>query len=397
MGAFDDAYEKKSLSLALNNVLKRSVDRSRINYTPGIVAGVTTDKETVYLEAAGVTNIETKEPIQKDTLFYYWSNTKAIVCTALLILVEKRKVDLDVPAKKYLPRLGEVKVLKEIKDGNLYLEDPKNDITLRMLLTHTAGFSYSFARSPYSLMYAKTGQPDLLNINDETFDCQFLIFEPGTNYSYGTNIDWVGLIIEKVTGQTLESFLTETIFDPLGMHCTFRPLKFQKDKLMALHYRNPEGKVLIYHRKFYLKYDIGGHGLVGTVEDYLKFMRLWLNKGKTSYGVALFSETTWEMAIANHLPDGIFVTSGGSSNPDLVFGALSDDKDFHGLVFAKTSKDSKSGKPKHTLYWSGIANLYYWIDLENRIASYWATELFPSGNPVVESYIEFEKAVYECI
>ncbi len=185
---------------------------------PGVVAGITTDRENIYLGAAGKRSVDSDVPMTTDTTFAIFSTTKALTATAALQLVESGDLDIDAPAKSYVPAIGELQVIEGFDDaGEPILRAPASDITTRQLLLHTAGFGYDFFNETYNRLATDHGQPSIVTATMESLTTP-LLFDPGTQWEYGTNMDWCGLVVEAITGKRLDDVMAERIFTPLGMN-----------------------------------------------------------------------------------------------------------------------------------------------------------------------------------
>jgi len=370
---------------------------------PGVVAGVTTDRETIVLESSGRRALDKDTPMTTDTVFAIFSTTKAITGTAALQLVERGQLDLDAPAREYEPRLGEVSVIDGFDDaGQPRLRAPKSEITTRQLLTHTAGFGYDFFNETYNRLATEHGQPSIVTSSMASLRSP-LLFDPGTEWEYGSNIDWAGQVVEAVSGQRLGAVMSDRIFSPLGMSNTSFDLYPDTDGRRArMHHRGEDGSLSPNH-KWALPADpevhMGGHGLYSTVGDYLKFMRMWLNDGMSDSGEQVLKPETVEMAERNHLGDLKVTALPG------VIPALSNDAEFFpgmpkswAYTFMINDEDAPTGRPAGALAWAGLANLYYWIDRRNKIGGYWATQILPFADAIsVGRYLEFETAAYNAL
>ncbi|KAK6455939.1 beta-lactamase/transpeptidase-like protein [Scheffersomyces xylosifermentans] len=386
---------RQQLKRELDPILHNGTCLDNENLAPGIVFGVTNDKETVYLNHSGYLNIETKDPVTNDSKFAMLSATKPISSLAMLQLVDRNLVDLDTPVEKYLPKFASVTILTKDANGNKVFSKPKNKATLRQLLTHTAGFAYSFTNEDYLQTLVSTGQPNLFDSNSSTFDATYLTFEPGTDWSYGMGLDWAGLVLEEVTGLSLGEYIRVNILEPAKMNnTTFKLSKTEKD-LMLIHVRGETGMNVFdlqYPRESQI--DMAGHGLFGTVDDYLKFIRIWLNKGKTDDGVQLLSEKLWEVAVQSNLPKGTEMKNLDAYQANLC-GPVSFPPDSSWtLGFCRNGTDFHTGRKSGSLWWCGVANCYLWVDLKTKIGGFYATQVFPYGDPSRETYYGLEEAVY---
>lgn len=368
---------------------------------PGVVAGVTTDAATVYLSASGVRALDADTPMTTDTVFGIFSTTKAITATTALTLVDAGLLDLDVPADTYLPELAGISVIEGFDAAGGQLLRPARSVpTTRQLLTHTSGFGYAFYSGRYLRLQQDFGVPDIATCRRASIGTP-LLFDPGTDWLYGTGLDWVGLVIEAITGRRLGDVMAERLFVPLGMsHTAFGVAPADRDRLTTLHHRRPDGSLKPNHRFGPVEnpeVHMGGHGLYSTVEDYLRFLRMWLREGRSDDGSQLVAASTIAEACADQLH--------GLPMPDLstVLPPLSNDTKFlphqsWSLAFARDGATSPTGRPAGSQSWAGLANLYFWLDPRNKIAGYWAAQLFPFADRVsFGHYSAFEKAVYEAI
>ena len=247
---------------------------------PGVAAIATDRTGNVYEGAAGKRMLGQNDDMTTDTVFAIFSTTKAIAGTAALQLVEEGKLDLDAPARAYVPEIGELQVIEGFDEaGNPRLRQPKRDMTTRMLLLHTAGLAYDIFNETYSRLARDHGQPSVVTASRVSITTP-LLFDPGEAWEYGSNIDWVGQIVESITGKRLGEVMQERIFEPLGMTSTaFTLTPEMRSRLARIHQREADGS-LTPMPDFELPQDpelhMGGHGLYGTVEDYCRFIRMWL-------------------------------------------------------------------------------------------------------------------------
>jgi methyl acetate hydrolase len=365
---------------------------------PG-VAAVATDREgIVYRGAAGVRAMGQDAAMTTDTVCAIFSTTKAITGTACLQLVENGRLDLDGPAKTYAPAIGDLQVLDGFAaDGTPQLRPPKRDITTRMLLLHTAGLGYDFFNENYNRLAQEQGQPGVITATHASMNTP-LLFDPGEQWEYGSNIDWAGQVVEGITGQRLGEVMQERILGPLQMGDTVFSLRpDMRGRLAQIHQRQSDGSLepLDLELPQDPEVHMGGHGLYSTAEDYAKFLRMWLNDGAGPDGRVLKPETV-EMAAANGLGDMKIKGLPG------VIPSLSNYAEFFpgmpkswALTFMVNDEDAPTGRPAGSLAWAGLANLFYWIDRRNGVAGFWATQILPFADPTsVVGYLDFESAVY---
>lgn len=370
-----------------------------------LIAGVTTAQSTRYKSVKGVISVDDNEPVCDDSLFCLYSCTKSITAMAILILIEQGKLELKGLAKKYLPVLEDFYVVGEddIDDDTGEVKGshpkPKTDVTIEHLLLHTAGFAYLFTDTTYFKIMTKkrvfAGNPMETLFVPSSMP---LVHEPGTKWTYGFSTDWLGLIVEAVSNQKLSVFIQENIFDKCGMtKSTF----FVEDPLevIKVHVETDEG-ILRPEKRPSVPYkpriDMGGQGCFTTIDDFLKFLRVWLNYGLSpDTGTRLLKQSTVENAIKNHLSEGIEL------NLALGLKAELDDARSDGFSYAGCAINAKNlltGRPSGSLYWGGIANSFFWMDFKNQCAGYFSCQKLPFMNEeCTEAYGVFEKEVYRTL
>ncbi len=370
---------------------------------PGVVAMATDRHGSIYEGVAGKRVLGAgghDADMTLDTVFAMFSTTKAITTTAALQLAETGKLDLDAPAKSYIPGIGALQVLDGFdRDGRPRLRAPKRDITTRMLLLHTAGFAYDFFNADYLRLATEHGQPSVLTASKASLNTP-LLFDPGERWEYGSNMDWAGQVVEAVTGQRLGQVMQDRIFEPLGMTSSgFVLTPDMRSRMAYIHQRDAAGALtplmdLVHPQE--PEVHMGGHGLYSTVPDYCRFIRMWLNDGAGEHGRLLRAETV-AMAVRNGLGDLKIKGLPG------VMPTVSHDAEFFpgmskswSLGFMINEEDAVTGRPAGSLAWAGLANLYFWIDRRSGVGGFWATQILPFVDPTsVTGYLDFEKAVYD--
>jgi methyl acetate hydrolase len=366
---------------------------------PGVVARVTDRSGDIYSGAFGERRIG-GDPMTDDTVFAIFSTTKAIAGTTALQCVEEGLLDLDAPAKEYAPEIGKLQVIDGFDDaGNPILRAPKTDVTTRQLMLHTGGFGYDFFNETYKRLAEKHGQPSVTTGSRAALETP-LLFDPGERWEYGTNIDWVGQVVEGIRGKRLGDVMNERVFAQLGMTDTaFSRTDDMKARTATIHARGEDG-ILTPMDGFALpddpEVDMAGHGLYGTVTDYMKFIRMWLNDGAGPNGRVLKPETVeWAIKGALVPPQKVTMLSG-------VIPSLSNDAEFFpgqkkdwSYTFMVNSEEAPTGRPAGSIGWAGLANSYYWIDRKTGVGGYWATQILPFADPIsFGGYMDFERAVY---
>ena len=394
----EDIARKPLSKQRLDDVLARATQGA--DRVPGVVAMITDREGNIYEGAAGERTLGHGEPMTLDTTFALFSTTKAITGTAVLQCVEEGLLDLDAPAATYIPEIGELKVLDGFDaGGNPVLREPKRDITTRMLLLHTAGFGYDFFNESYNRLSQEHGQPSVITCSKAALTTP-LLFDPGEKWEYGTNIDWAGQVVESIRGQRLGDVMRERIFEPLEMADTaFAMSPSMKARLAPIHQRESDGSLtplIGFELPAEPEVHMGGHGLHGTVGDYMKFIRMWLNDGAGTAGRVLAPETV-AAAVRNGLEGQHVGLLPG------VLPTLSNDAEFFPGVpkgwaysFMTNEEVAPTGRPAGSLAWAGLANLYYWIDRQTGVGGFWATQILPFADAgSINGYLEFETAVYQ--
>lgn len=384
------------LKSAADAVLRRAVESEP--RVPGVVAMITDRRGNIYEGAFGKRRLDRDAAMTADSVFAIFSTTKAVTGTAVLQLVEEGKLDLDAPAKAYVPEIGELQVLDGFDDaGEPRLRPPKRDVTTRMLMLHTAGFGYGTFNEDYRRLETEWGQPRITTGLRRALMTP-LLFDPGEQWEYGSNMDWCGLVVEAIRGKRLGEVFADRIFGPLGMADTgFALTPAMRGRLAGLHQRGAGGALtpLDFELPQNPEVQMGGHGLYATVGDYMRFIRMWLNDGQGEHGRVLKAETV-EMAARNGLGDkkirGLPGVIPGQSNEAEFFPGLPKS---WALSFMVNDEDAPTGRPAGSLGWAGLANLFYWIDRRGGLGGFWATQILPFADAgSFGGYVAFETAAY---
>ncbi len=387
------------MQTALDALLKQSVERH--GGTPGVVA-MATDRESNFFEgAAGVQELGKPGPMTTESVLALFSTTKALAGVCLMQLVEEGLVNLDDLAGKYVPEIDELQVLDGF-DANDQprTRAPKRRITVNDLMLHTSGLSYEFFSHDDLKFRTAKGIPTIVSSSFASIRT-VLLHDPGEAWTYGVNIDWVGKIVERLRGKRLGDVMKERVFDPLGM----TDIGFTMSASMALrratiHDRAANGQLtplpdLVLPQPPEL--DCGGHGLYGTVGEYMKFIRMVLNDGAGPHGRVLKPETVAAMCRDGLADMGLSVGGWSTSIP-----SLSNTGEFFpgtdrgwSYTFMNNREATPSGRPAGSLMWAGLANCYYWIDRKNGIGGYWGTQILPFQDAAsYPGFMEFETAIY---
>jgi CubicO group peptidase (beta-lactamase class C family) len=357
---------------------------------PGIAAAARLPDGTVVEAAAGVRGLDNPAPITPDTVFWIASFTKALTTAAVLQLVEAGRVGLDEPVSRWLPGLAAPKVLAGFDEaGAPQLAGAKTPITVRHLLAHTSGLAYEFCNAELA-RYGQATQPTPLGAAAGVP----LVFEPGSAWTYGVGLDWAGELVAAVTGQTLDVYLAEHVFGPLGMtETSFLPTAAQGPRRASMHARGEGGALA--PAPFGMPppphSGMGGGGAYSTARDYLKFLEAVLSGGAPILkpaSLALMSTSVWEGPEVGVLP-GV--------NPGLCagFDPFPGETKRWGLGFLINPKPGPNGRAAGSLAWAGLANCYYWADPASGAAGVFLAQLLPFGDPAaLEAFGALERAVY---
>jgi CubicO group peptidase (beta-lactamase class C family) len=385
-------------SAYIDELLRRVTDAGDI---PGLVAVAGTSREVIYQGAFGKRDMSKPQPMTIDSVFWIASLTKAVTSVAAMQLVEQGRLSLDGPIAAVLPELAEPQVLKGFEiDGSPKLRPAKGPITLRQLLTHTAGFCYDTFNDDMAGYLERTGTPPIVTCTNAALQLP-LVSDPGTRWQYGPSTDWVGKAVEAASGQRLDAYFRDNIFSPLGMNDTaFRISDAMRQRLVGMHARGADRSLI--PMPFEVEQEpevfLGGGGLYGTAPDYLAFTRMILNKGRGN-GRQLLKPETVDLMGRNHIGD-LLVPRLTSAVP-----ALSNDLDLYpdmpkkwGLGFLINTARSSEGRSAGSLAWAGIANGYYWIDPARDVAGVIQMQLVPFADPeCLDTFAAFERGIYAAL
>ena len=368
---------------------------------PGIVAVAATDKGAVYEGAFGKRDLGKDAPMTVDSVVWIASMTKAITGTAAMQLVERGKLSLDRPASEVVASLGTAQVLDGFDAaGKPRLRAPKRPITLKHLLTHTAGFGYEIWRPEIALYQSVTGTPGITTCANAALTTP-LLFDPGDRWEYGISIDWVGKMVETVSGQKLDRYFQDNIFEPLGMKDTsFKLSASQRARLASVHQRDDKGGLAPI--EFGLPEDpeflMGGGGLYGTARDYLAFTQMILHGG-TVAGAQILRVETVDLMAQNHIAPldipYIRTAAPGLSNDVDLFPGM---RKGWGLSFLINPQAAPTGRAAGSLAWAGLANTYFWIDRAKRVSGVFLSQLLPFyDHTAIDLFGKFETEVYRAL
>ena len=379
---------------AIDASLRSAVERKDV---PGVVALITDRKGVIYQGAFGVADVSTGRPLAADSLFRIASMTKAVTSAALMQLVEQGRIGLDDPAEKYLPELGGLKVLERFDPatGDYSVRPVTKRPTVRHFLTHTSGLAYPFTSAIWRDLKPRAG---------ETYPFGGpLLFEPGERWHYSTSTDVVGRLIEVVSGQKLEDYFRQHIFEPLKMDDTsYNVPEAKGPRLVAQQQRagdKMDGAIVLQSPQpgLTIAAPIGGGGLASTASDYGRFVRMFLNNGELDGARVLKAETVALMG-QNHI-GAVSVPALKSALPrsaDFTF--IADGRDKWGLGFLITTDQVPGKRSPGSLSWGGINNTFFWIDPSRGIAGVIMMQYLPFADAnALATYDVFERGAYQLV
>ena len=388
-----DAAARKT---KIDAMLKQAADAGDV---PGVVAMATDRNGAIYEGAFGKRVLGQPAAMTADTVAWIASMTKALTAAGAMQLVEQGKLDLDAPAAKIVPDIAKIEVLEGFDAGGQpRTRKPKRDITLRHLLTHTAGFSYDIWNADIQKYMEVKKIPGVISCQNVALTTP-LLFDPGDKWDYGINIDWAGKMVEAVSGKKLGAYLAENIFAPLGMGSTaFKITADMRARLAKVHQRDdkdafaPQMDLEIPQEP---EFEMGGGGLYSTAGDYLQFVRMILNRGKAG-SVQVLKPETVDLMSRNNMGDNR-VSLLKTNAP-----TLSNDAEFFpgvpktwGLSFQINAEKAPTGRPAGGLMWAGLANSYFWIDHSMGIGGVYLTQVLPfADKKSLPLYYAFESAFY---
>ena len=361
-------------------------------HVPGVVAMATDGQRTLCHGTAGLRQAGGDAPMTEDSIFWIASLTKAITSVAAMQLVEQGRIGLDQPLGPIVPKLADLQVLDGFgADGQPRLRPARRGVTLHDLLTHTSGFVYEMWNAGLQRYVQVTGKPGAGSGRNDGLDMP-LAFDPGERWEYGIGIDWVGKVVEAVSGQSLGAYFAEHICGPLGMADTQfgRP---DDARVVTIHHRLPDGglKVGGSGRPAKPELESGGGGLFSTAPDYLRFLAMLLRGGD-----AILRPDTVALMGRNQIGP-LEVTRLPTAMPQMT-----NDAEFFpgtskgwGYGFIINSQPGHAGRAANSLGWAGLANCYYWLDPAHRVAGVLMAQVLPFADPAIMTLFDsFETEVY---
>jgi methyl acetate hydrolase len=368
---------------------------------PGVAAVVVGREGVRFSGTAGTTEVGGDDPVTPDTTFRLASMTKALVSVAALGLAEEGALDLDAPVASLLPAFGELQVLDGFDGDAPRLRPPARQATVRQLLNHTAGAGYFFGNPLLKRWHEVTGTPVPTDGRLASLLEAPLVGDPGVRWEYGTNTDWLGQVVEAVTGEGLDAVVAERVTGPLGMtDTTFTPDAGQRARLMPVHARAADGGLVLsgFEWPAEPEFFAAGHGAYGTPGDYARFLGMLLRDGELD-GTRILRPETVALAFTDSLDGAPLPGATPTVMPELA----NDVPEFPwkqgwGLGFHLTLEDLEGMRRAGTGDWSGLFQTFFWVDRAAGVAAGFFTQVLPFFDAqVIGTLLAFEQAVYASV
>jgi methyl acetate hydrolase len=336
-----------------------------------------------------------------DTIFRIYSMTKAVGSTAAMILMDRGKLDPDTPVAEILPEFVNKQVLEGFDaEGKPLMRPPRKQATVRHLATHTSGLTYEYWNLELQRYMESTGQPSIVSGLREGLDYP-LMFDPGDRWEYGIGIDWLGQVVEKVDGRAIDDFCHDELFQPLGMQDTrFEVEPDMAPRLSSVRMRGEDG--------LFANFELAppsrpafygmGHALYSTAPDYMRFLRMYLNKGQLD-GHRILSEAGLSRLLTNQIGDtstALLKTAAPSITADAEF--FPGRKKSHSMGFQRIDEDVPGMRSAGSQFWAGVCNTHFWFDPKKDVIGIIMTQTLPFVEPrFMGLYETFERGVYRTL
>ena len=380
--------QPESAAASLDRQLREAVAS---HAAPGLVAVACDRRGVIFRGAFGVAESATGRPMTLDAIFHIASMTKPVTAVAAMQLIEEHRLALEDHAAKYLPELANPMVLESFDSatGAYRLRAAASPITVRQLFTHTSGLGYPFTSRWLHLFKPRPGAGNPIGP---------LLFDPGRAWHYGTSTDYLGRIIEKISGEGLDTYFHRRIFAPLGMKDTGFNVPAEKHvRLVSRHGRNDDGSFTERARQapgVTQTFD-GGGGLYSTADDYMRFLQMLLGAGEFS-GTRILSQRSVALMSENQI-GALWVRRMESVQPEKShdFTFVDEGYDKWGLGFLISGRSSVGMRAAGSISWGGVFNTYFWVDPKRGVAGVVLMQFAPFADPgALRVYDAFERGTY---
>ena len=381
---------------AIDKVLQDAVDSGGVPH----VAAIAADRDgVIYSGAAGPRAVGESDPVSVDSLFRIMSMTKMPATVAALQQVEQGNLDLDAPVASYCPEFAEIGVLEGFDGDTPRLRPPARQATVKNLVTHTSGLGYWFFSDDLIKWEKVTGIPNVVAGSAASFKAPMLA-DPGTAFIYGINIDWLGKVVEAVTGKGLDVAIKEGITGPLGMdQTTFLMSDEQRPNSTPVHVKGEDGtwasigEILNQAPDYFA----GGHGLYGPPSDYIKLQRALLRGGELD-GTRILRPETVDAAFTNQIGDLEFPAAMPSHDPAATCDFNAGPGWKWGLGLLLNTVDLPGMRRAWSGSWAGLCNTHFWIDRTAGVTGAIYSNFLPFVTPeAFAMYNNFELALYAAL
>jgi len=378
---------------AIDKVLRDAVDSGGVPH----VAAIAADRDgVIYQGSAGPREAGQSDPVTVDTLFRIMSMTKMPCTVAALQQVEQGNLDLDAPVADYCPEFAEIQVLTGFDGDTPVLRPPARQVTIKNLITHTSGLGYWFFNPQLVRWEEVTGVPNVVAGSRASFTAPMLA-DPGEAFNYGINIDWLGKVVEAVTGVGLDVAIKQGITGPLDMdQTTFLMNDDQQPNSTPVHVKAEDGTWISIGEVLNQEPDwwAGGHGLYGPPSDYIKFQQALLRGGELN-GTRILRSSTVDEAFRNQIGDLDFPAELATVDPASTcdFTAGPGFKWGYGLLL--NTSDIPGMRRAWSGAWAGLCNTQFWVDRTTGICGSIYSNFLPFVTPeAVKLYNDFERTLY---
>jgi len=361
------------------------------NALPFVVAMTGNSVGISYSGASG--NAVDGRAAAEDTVFRIFSMTKAVGSVAAMMLIDSGKLHADTPVSEVVPEWSDLQVLERIDGNKPVLRAPKTAATIRHLATHSSGLEYEFWNHDVPKYMELTEHPTILSGLKQALNYP-LMTDPGTRWGYGPGIDWLGRAVEVVDGRRIDEFCQQEIFEPLGMTSSAFEPDALNDRLASVSIRGEDGvfgPMEIAPPPTPEFYGMG-HALYSTAPDYMRFLRMILNKGQLD-GNRILTENAVATMQTDHMAGLSFETMQSSS--PLTANVVLEGDSTHSFIAVTNRKDIPGKRSAGSQSWAGVLNTHYWVDPKKDIAAVIMTQTLPFvEKPFMDTYDAFERAVY---